>query len=75
MKTKLSIMIGIVIAAALSLSYYAINDSATTVFLSCDHKYEQIGDKCVLLNPEQYCKDWCDVEELSKLGCIRCRGF
>lgn len=71
MKTRILIVIGIVIASALSLSYYAIYDSSTTVFLSCDPKHEQIGDRCVLLQPEQYCKDWCDTEELSDLGCDR----
>ena len=70
MKTRLLIIVGIAIAAALSLTYYAINDSATTT-LSCDTKHEQVGNKCVLLKPEEYCKDWCDVEELSELGCSR----
>ncbi len=69
MKIKLLIIIGIVIVSAMSLSYYTIYDSPRTVFLSCDPKYEQIDDKCILLKPEQYCKDWCNVEDLSTLGC------
>lgn len=71
MKTKLLIIIGIVIASAVSLSYYAIYDSSTTVFISCDPKHEQIGNQCVLLKPEQYCRYWCDYQELSDLGCGR----
>lgn len=71
MKSRLLIIIVIVIVSALSLSYYATYDSPTDVYISCTPKYEQIGDKCVLLKPEQYCKDWCDAEELSKLGCDR----
>ena len=69
MKTKLLIIIGIIAVVAASLSYYVIYDSSTTVFISCDPRYEQIDDKCVLLKPEQYCTDWCDLQELESLGC------
>ena len=69
MKSRLLIIIGISIVTAISLSYYAIYDSSTTVLISCDPRYEHIDDKCVLLTPEQYCKDWCDLQELSSLGC------
>ncbi len=68
MKTRLLIIIGIVVVAV-SLSYYVIYNSSTTVFVSCDPRYMQIEDKCVLLKPEQYCTDWCDLQELSSLGC------
>ena len=68
MKTRVLIIIGIVIVAV-SLSYYVIYDSSTTVFVSCDPRYGQIDGKCVLLKPEQYCTDWCDLQELSSLGC------
>ena len=70
MKTKLLIILGIVIASVISLFYYVAYDS-TEVFISCAPKHEQIGDKCVLLKPEQYCTDWCDPEELYELGCDR----
>jgi len=69
MKTRLLIIIGIVVTSAIPLLYYATYDSSTTVFISCIPKYEKVGDKCVPLKPEQYCKDWCDLEELSKFGC------
>lgn len=71
MKTKLLITIGIIIASVISLFYYATYDSSTDIFISCTSKHEKIGDKCVLLKPEQYCTDWCDPEELSELGCDR----
>ena len=69
MKTRLLIIVLISIISVASLSYYAINDSSTTVFLSCGEKYKQVGDKCVLQSAEQYCTDWCDLQELSSLGC------
>ena len=69
MKSRLLIIIGIIVVIAVSLSYYAIYESSTTIFISCDPRYEQIDDKCVLLKPEQYCTDWCDLQELSNLGC------
>ena len=69
MKTRHLIIIIISVVSAVSLSYYALYDSSTTVSLSCDPKHEQIGDKCVLLSAEQYCKDWCNLEELRQLGC------
>ncbi|MCV0367634.1 MAG: hypothetical protein K5798_10295 [Nitrosopumilus sp.] len=71
MKTRLLIIIIVTIAisSAIFLSYYTISDSSPDVFISCTHKYEKIGDKCIQLKPEQYCKDWCDLEELSELGC------
>lgn len=47
MKTRLLIIIGIVVVIAASLSYYVIYDSSTTVFISCDPRYEQIDGKCV----------------------------
>ena len=62
MKTRLLIIIGISIVTAISLSYYAIYDSSTTVFISCDPRYEQIDDKCVLKISET------DYEELE---CLR----
>jgi hypothetical protein len=71
MKTRflIIIIVAIAISSAIFLSYYAISDSSTDVFISCTHKYEKVGDKCIQLKPEQYCKDWCDLEELSELGC------
>jgi hypothetical protein len=68
-RTLIIIIVVIVISSVMSLSYYTIYDSSTTVFISCTPKHEKIGDKCVPLKPEQYCKDWCDLEGLSKLGC------
>ena len=52
MKTRLLIIIGISVVTAISLSYYAIYDSSTTVFISCDPRYEQIDGQCVLLKSE-----------------------
>ena len=62
MKTSLLIIIGIIVVIAISLSYYAIYESSTTVFISCDPRYEQIDDKCVLKISET------DYEELE---CLR----
>ena len=69
MKTRLLIIIGIIVVIAVSLSSFSIYESSTVVFVSCDPRYEQIDDKCVLLKPEQYCVDWCDQKELENLGC------
>jgi len=48
MKSRLLIIIGISSVLAISLSYYAIYDSSTTVFISCIPGYEQIDGKCVM---------------------------
>ena len=69
MKTRLLAIIGIFAVISISLSYYAIYDSSTTVFIACDPRYGQIDGQCVLPKPEQYCKGWCDQQELSDLGC------
>ncbi|MGY5146587.1 MAG: hypothetical protein ACW9W4_01100 [Candidatus Nitrosopumilus sp. bin_7KS] len=68
-RTLAIIVAAIVIASVMSWSFYTIYDSSYDVFISCTPKHEQINDKCVLLKPEQYCTDWCDLEELSDLGC------
>lgn len=62
MKTRLLISIGISVVITISLLSYAIYDSSTTVFISCDPQYEQIDDKCVLKISET------DYEELE---CLR----
>ncbi len=83
MKTRLLIIIGISIVTAISLSYYAIYDSSTTVFISCDPRYEQIDDKCVLKisetdyeDPESQNQDKSALNNLkcssNALGGIRC---
>lgn len=46
MKTR-NIIIAIVVAVAISLSFYAIYDSSTIVFVDCDPRYEQVDGKCV----------------------------
>ena len=62
MKTRLLIIIGISVVITISLLSYAIYDSSTTVFISCDPRYEQIDDKCILKISE------IDYEELE---CLR----
>ena len=62
MKTRFLIAIGIIIVITISLLSYTIYDSSTTVFISCDPRYEQIDDKCVLKISET------DYEELE---CLR----
>ncbi|MEK0347324.1 MAG: hypothetical protein QQN44_03260 [Nitrosopumilus sp.] len=47
MKTRLLIIIGIIIVIAVSLSSFAIYGSSTVVFIDCDPRYEQIDGKCV----------------------------
>jgi len=47
MKTRLLIIIGIIVVIAVSLSSFAIYESSTVVFISCDPRYEQIDGKCV----------------------------
>ena len=62
MKTRLLMAIGIIVVIAVSLSYYVIYDSSTTVFISCDPRYEQIDDKCILKISET---------EYEELECLR----
>ncbi|MCH7561913.1 MAG: hypothetical protein IIC67_11240 [Thaumarchaeota archaeon] len=62
MKTRLLIIIGISVVITISSLSYAIYESSTTVFISCDPRYEQIDDKCVLKISET------DYEELE---CLR----
>ena len=47
MKTRLLIIIGIIVVIATSLSSFAIYESSTVVFIDCDPRYEQIDGKCV----------------------------
>ncbi|MCV0367676.1 MAG: hypothetical protein K5798_10505 [Nitrosopumilus sp.] len=68
MKTRFFIIIGIIVVITTSLSFFAIYKSSTVVFIDCDPRYEQVDGKCVL-KPEQYCTDWCNLQELSTLGC------
>lgn len=45
-----------------------LHDNPTESYIICDSKDESNNGQCVP-NPEQYCVDWCDVEELYDFGC------
>ena len=48
MKTRVWIIIGIIITTSISFSSYVIYDSSTTVFIECNLPYVQIDGKCIL---------------------------
>jgi len=67
MKTRFLISIIVIISVSIVIVY---GISTTESYIDCDSKYDAIDGQCVL-KPEQYCKDWCDLQELSNLGCTK----
>ncbi len=66
MKARLLIIIGII--AVFTAFVIVVYDSSTESYTVCDSKDKSVNGEC-MLNPEQYCTDWCDVQELYDLGC------
>lgn len=80
MKTRLLIILGISIASAISLSYYAIYDASTFTFIECIPPYEQIDGRCIkptfkiLLDDPIYPNDPL-VVSVEKTGYYMCDGW